>query len=110
LVVEVDRYVLCRQLCVLSALRFISLTCATLVLGLTLAHVLEAPGKRHLTGAEWVAVQNTFYAGFAVVGGIGEVLGLLSSSALVAVLRGRRCPQRRRGTRLPRNTPELRVR
>jgi predicted lysophospholipase L1 biosynthesis ABC-type transport system permease subunit len=71
-------------------LRFISLTCAALVLGLTLAHVLEAPGKRQLNGAEWTVVQNMFYGGFAVVGGIGEVLGLLSSAALAAVVRRRR--------------------
>jgi uncharacterized membrane protein len=74
------------------ALRFISLTCAALVLGVTLAHVLEAPGKRQLSGAEWTVVQNTFYAGFAVVGGIGEVLGLLSSCALAVLARHRRGP------------------
>jgi hypothetical protein len=72
------------------ALRFISLTCAALVLGLTLAHVLEAPGKRQLSGAEWTVVQNTFYAGFAVVGGIGEVLGLVSTCALAVLVRHRR--------------------
>jgi hypothetical protein len=72
------------------ALRFISLTCAALVLGFTLAHVLEAPGKRQLNGAEWTVVQNTFYAGFAVVGGIGEVLGLVSTCALAVLVRHRR--------------------
>ena len=37
-----------------------------------------------------MVVQNTFYAGFAVVGGIGEILGLLSTCAVVVVVRHRR--------------------
>ncbi len=32
-------------------LRFVAITCAALVLGLTLAHVLEAPGKTQLSGS-----------------------------------------------------------
>jgi hypothetical protein len=74
----------------LKTLRFVSLTCAAIVLGLTLAHVLEAPGKRQLSGAEWVVVQNTFYPGFAVLGGVGEVAGLLCSGALAMMERHRR--------------------
>jgi Domain of unknown function (DUF1772) len=74
----------------LRTLRFVSLTCAALVAGLTLAHVLELPGKRQLSGAEWVLVQHTFYGGFAVFGALGEVLGLLSSSALLPLVRRRR--------------------
>jgi hypothetical protein len=74
----------------LQVLRFVSLTCAALVAGLTVTHVLELPGKRALDGAEWLAVQHTFYGGFAVVGGICEMLGLLSSAATLALVRQRR--------------------
>jgi len=74
----------------LKTLRFVSLTCAAIVLGLTLAHVLEAPGKRQLSGGEWLVVQNTFYPGFAVLGGVGEVAGLLCSGALAMMERHRR--------------------
>src|SRR5581483_1260622 len=74
----------------LKTLRFISLLCAALVFGLTLTHDLEIPGKRTLSGAEWLAVQHTFYGGYAIVGGVAEVLGLLSSGALLFWLAGRR--------------------
>jgi hypothetical protein len=40
-----------------------------------------------LTGTEWLTVQNTFYGGFALVGGVAEVLGLLSSGLLAFFLR-----------------------
>ncbi len=74
----------------LGTLRFVSLLCAALVTGLTVTHVLELPGKRTLSGAEWLAVQHTFYGGFAVVGGIGEIVGLLATCGLLVLLRGRR--------------------
>src|SRR5204863_1847116 len=66
--------------------RFVSLLCAALVLGLTLTHDLEIPGKQQLSGAEWLTVQHTFYGGFAVA----EVLGLLSTGLLVFLLWRRR--------------------
>ncbi|HZU06979.1 MAG TPA: hypothetical protein VFB73_13515 [Chloroflexota bacterium] len=74
----------------LKTLRFVSIVCAALALGLTVAHVLERPGKAQLSGAEWLLVQHTFYGGFAVVGGLAEVLGLLTSLGTLVLLRGRR--------------------
>jgi Domain of unknown function (DUF1772) len=74
----------------LRFLRFVAITCAALVLGLTLTHVLEAPGKAQLSGVEWLAVQRTFYGGFAVVGGIAEIVGLLASLVLAYLLRAER--------------------
>lgn len=74
----------------LKTLRFVSLLCAALALGLTLAHDLEIPGKQMLSGAEWLMVQHTFYGGYAVVGGIAEVLGLISTGLLLFWLRQRR--------------------
>lgn len=71
-------------------LRFVAITCAALVLGLTLTHVLEAPGKAQLSGAEWLAIQHTFYGGYAVVGGIAEVVGLVASLILAYLLRAER--------------------
>ncbi len=63
---------------------------AALGLGLTVAHILEIPGKRQLSGPEWLTVQHTFYGGFAIVGGIAELGGLVVSLALVAIERQRR--------------------
>jgi hypothetical protein len=70
-----------------NVIRFSNLLFAALALGLTLAHALELPGKRTLTGAQWLAVQHTFYGGFATVGGIAEVLGLCSAVLALALLR-----------------------
>lgn len=68
-------------------LRFVSVICAALAFGLTFAHDLEIPGKGQLSGAEWWKVQQTFYGGFAVVSGVAEVLGLISSGLLAYLLR-----------------------
>jgi hypothetical protein len=73
-----------------KALRFVSLLCAALALGITLTHDLEIPGKHSLGGPEWLNVQHTFYGGFAIVGGIVEVLGLISTGVLLVLLRGER--------------------
>jgi uncharacterized membrane protein len=75
---------------IVKALRFVSLLCAAVALGLTLTHDLEIPGKHSLDGAEWLNVQHTFYGGFAIVGGIAEVLGLISTGALLVLLRAQR--------------------
>jgi hypothetical protein len=71
-----------------KTLRFVSLLCAAVALGLTLTHDLEIAGKHSLDGAEWLHVQHIFYGGFAIVGGIAEVLGLISACALLVLLRG----------------------
>jgi hypothetical protein len=65
---------------------------AALGMGLTVAHVLEIPGKRQLTGAEWLTVQHTFYGGYAVAGGISEVGGIVASLGILAI-------DRRQGTK-----------
>lgn len=74
----------------LKTTRFVSLLCAALALGLTVTHDLEIPGKQMLSGADWLTVQQTFYGGFAIVGGIAEVLGLISTGMLLYLLRERR--------------------
>ncbi len=70
----------------LKMTRFVSLVCAALALGLTVTHDLEIPGKQGLSGADWLTVQHTFYGGFAIVGGVAEVLGLLSTGMLAYLL------------------------
>jgi hypothetical protein len=74
----------------LRILRFVSLLCATLVLGLTLTHDLEIPGKERLSGAAWLDVQHSFYGGFAVVGGVSEILGLVACCAMLYLVRAQR--------------------
>jgi hypothetical protein len=77
---------------ILKMTRFVSLLCAALALGLTVTHDLEIPGKQMLSGADWLTVQRTFYGGFAIVGGVAEVLGLISTGILLYLLRERRTP------------------
>jgi uncharacterized membrane protein len=73
-----------------KALHFVSLLCAAVALGLTLTHDLEIPGKHTLAGSEWLNVQHSFYGGFAIVGGMAEVLGLISTGVLLVLRRGER--------------------
>lgn len=70
--------------------RFVSILCAAIVFGLTVTHDLEIPGKQMLSGAEWLQVQHTFYGGFAILGGIAEILGLISTAVLTYLLWRRR--------------------
>ena len=72
------------------ALYVLSLFTTALVFGLTLCHVLQAPGSRGLEPREWLDVQHTFYGGFAILGGSAEILGLLASAGLGALLLRRR--------------------
>lgn len=74
----------------IKGLRFVSLICAALTLGLTLTHLLELPGKRGLTGAEWLTIQHTFYGGFAIIGGIAEILGLITTIGILFLVYRRR--------------------
>lgn len=74
----------------LKTLRFVSVLCAALVMAPTVAHDLEIAGKQQLSGEEWLQVQHTFYGVFAIVGGVGEMLGLISTGVLAYLLRKRR--------------------
>ena len=65
----------------MTALRFIGLLASMLVFGLTLTHVLQSPGSRGLDGAAWLQVQHTFYGGFAIVGGVAEIVGVAATAA-----------------------------
>lgn len=74
----------------LKTLRFVSVLCAALVVVPTLTHDLEVVGKRQLSGEEWLQVQHTFSGGFALVGGVGEMLDLIPTGVLTYLLRKRR--------------------
>lgn len=74
----------------IRVLHGIALLSSGIVFGLTLSHVLQAPGSRSLDGSEWLGVMHTFYGGFAIVGGTTEFLGLLSAATLTVVMFMRR--------------------
>ncbi|ACZ43753.1 conserved hypothetical protein [Thermobaculum terrenum ATCC BAA-798] len=70
-------------------IRFINLLSAAIAFGLALAHTLEIPGKRGLDSTQWLAVQQSFYGGFALVGVTAELLGLITCLLLLLPLRKR---------------------
>lgn len=53
------------------------------VLGLSLAHALEFPGKRRLDEATYRAIQAVYYPGFTIGGLVGEVGGRLALTIMV---------------------------
>ena len=63
-----------------KALRLIGLLACSVVFGLTLSHVLLSPGSRGLDGPTWLSVQHTFYGGFAILGGLAEVIGVVATT------------------------------
>jgi hypothetical protein len=73
----------------LKTLRLIGLLASSVVFGLTLSHVLESPGNRALDGAAWLSVQHTFYGGFAIVGGVAEVIGFAATTTDAVISRRR---------------------
>jgi hypothetical protein len=64
-----------------KVLRLIGLLAAAVVFGLTLSHVLLSPGSRGLDGPTWLTIQHSFYGGFAILGGLSEVVGLAATTA-----------------------------
>ena len=71
-------------------LRCASLFVAALVLAPVYAHLLEVPGRRALDGPTWLAVQHTFYGGYAISGALFEPLALVLCLVTAWRLRGAR--------------------
>jgi hypothetical protein len=67
--------------------RFLQVTTIVLVavaMALSLAHVLELPGKMRLSKETYLAVQTIYYPGFTI-GGIAEPTGIAGLLALLAL-------------------------
>ena len=67
----------------LLVLQVVCVCLAAVTMGLALAHALELPGKLRLDRDTYVAVQEIYYPGFTVGGGVGEGLGLLATLLLL---------------------------
>lgn len=70
----------------LKVMRSIDLLLVALTLGMTFCHALEIYGKLKLSGAEWLAVQQHLYAAFGAVGGAIEVLAVLFTWIVLAMV------------------------
>jgi hypothetical protein len=60
-------------------LQVLTVLLVAVVMGLTLAHALEFPGKIRLGREEYLVTQAIYYPGFTIGGGIGEVLGIITT-------------------------------
>ena len=74
----------------LKTVRFVSLLLTALVAGLLFCHALELPNKMKLGAATWLTVQHTLYNAFGPVAGLIEPVAIVSTLALLAMVRGRR--------------------
>jgi hypothetical protein len=74
----------------LKVARFIDLLLVALTLGLTFCHALEIFGKMQLSSAEWLAVQQHLYNAFGPVGGMIELLSVVMTWTVFAMVLRRR--------------------
>jgi Domain of unknown function (DUF1772) len=66
-------------------LQVLTVLLVAVVMGLTLAHALEFPGKIRLGREEYLVTQAIYYPGFTIGGGIGEVLGIITTLILLVL-------------------------
>lgn len=70
----------------LELLQVLTVLLVATAMGLSLAHALEMPGKFRLDRQAYVAIQQVYYPGFTIGGGIGEFGGIIATAALVLAL------------------------
>jgi len=61
---------------------FLTVVLASVGMALSLAHVLELPGKRRLGRDAYFAVQTIYYPGFTI-GGVGEPVAVIAALVLL---------------------------
>jgi hypothetical protein len=71
----------------LRVLQIAAILCVAIVMGLSLAHALELPGKRRLTRDQYLTVQAIYYPGFTL-GGAAEPLSILVVAVLLVLTAG----------------------
>lgn len=78
----------------LRLVRMLTLSCASLVVGLAFAHAMELPRKLSYGYEEYARTQHSLYAYFAYVGGPLEVLSIVLAAVWVVLVRRRRAELR----------------
>src|SRR5688572_21130444 len=64
----------------LRLLRFSSMMCTAVTMTASFAHLLELSGKMRLDRSLYVMLHRTLYWNFGRVGGMGEILAVLTSA------------------------------
>jgi hypothetical protein len=70
--------------------RFITITLAALLMGMSFAHTLEMPMKMKVDGPLWLTFQHNLYAYFAIIGGPIEIGAIITSTVLAILVRKRK--------------------
>ena len=68
------------------ALEVVTMLLVAVAMSMALAHALEFPGKLRLDRQTYLAVQTIYYPGFTI-GGVGEVLAVIATLALMLTVR-----------------------
>jgi hypothetical protein len=68
---------------VLSIFQITTLLLVALAMATSMGHALELPGKLRLSRETYLAVQPIYYPGFTIVGGFGELIGMLGTLGLL---------------------------
>lgn len=68
---------------VLTTFQIATLLLIALAMATSMGHALEFPGKLRLSRETYLAVQPIYYPGFTVVGGFGELIGMLGTLGLL---------------------------
>ena len=69
----------------LPVLQVVTLLLVAIAMTCALAHALEMPGKLRLSREVYLTVQQIYYPGFTIVGGGGEIAGMLGTLLLVFI-------------------------
>jgi hypothetical protein len=71
----------------LTLLQIVTVILVAVAMALALAHALELPGKMRLDNKTYYAVQEIYYPGFTIDGGIGEAGGTVATIVLLLLTR-----------------------
>jgi hypothetical protein len=71
----------------LTLLQIVTVILVAVAMALALAHALELPGKMRLDEKTYYAVQEIYYPGFTIGGGIGEAGGTIATIVLLLLTR-----------------------
>jgi hypothetical protein len=71
----------------LTLLQIVTVILVAVAMALALAHALELPGKMRLDKKTYYAVQEIYYPGFTIDGGIGEAGGTVATIVLLLLTR-----------------------
>lgn len=71
-----------------AVFQIIAVLLVAIAMSSAVGHAMEFPGKLRLTKEHYLAVQPIYYPGYTIVGGAGEVLGLVGTFVWAVIAYG----------------------